>query len=195
MFGFGMPEMIMVAIILGIVAVIVATKKGGSQQANINPAYNNTSEILLPDSSQNARSIGETRNAGAVIVLTLITLGIYYFVWYYKINSEVKLHDPTQNVSPGLAVCALFIPFVNIVSFYNTANRIKLMQKADGSNDFISPGAALLWVLFFGIGYPIYVQGALNNHWHEHAIKTRNSAASARAMDIPEQAKVVVAES
>jgi hypothetical protein len=112
--------------------------------------------------------IGKRRNAGVVILLTFVTLGIYLLVWYYKINSEIKEHDPNQDFSPGLATLAIIIPIANLVSYYNTANRIKMMQKADGSNDLISPGAALLWALLFFIGYPIYIQSALNNHWHEH---------------------------
>ena len=112
--------------------------------------------------------IGKRRNAGAVIVLMLITFGIYLLIWYYKINSEIKEHDPSQEFSPALAMLALFVPIANLVSYYNTANRIKMMQKADTSNDLISPGAALLWALLFFIGYPIYIQSALNNHWHEH---------------------------
>jgi len=114
------------------------------------------------------KPIGKRRNAGVVIVLIIVTLGIYLLVWYYKINSEIKEHDPSQDFSPALAMLALFVPIANLVSYYNTANRIKMMQKADGSNDLISPGAALLWALLFFIGYPIYIQSALNNHWHEH---------------------------
>ncbi|GAH59486.1 unnamed protein product, partial [marine sediment metagenome] len=89
-------------------------------------------------------------------------------VWYYKINKEIKEHDPDQKVNPGWAVVALFVPIVNLVSMYNTANRIKTMQKADGSQDLISPGAALVWAILFGIGYFIVVQAALNNHWYDH---------------------------
>jgi hypothetical protein len=115
--------------------------------------------------------MGKKRNSGVVLILSFLTLGIYYIVWYYMINKEIKLHDSNQQFSPGFAAFALFIPIVNLVSLYNTANRIKIMQKADGSNDLISPGAALVWALLFGIGYPIYIQGTLNNHWYEHNLK------------------------
>ncbi len=114
--------------------------------------------------------MGKKRNPGLVILYAFLTLGIYNLVWYYKINNEVQKHDSSQDLSPGMAVCAMFVPIFNLVSLYNTANRIKLMQKADGSTDLIGPGVALLWAMFFGIGYPIYVQSALNNHWHEHVV-------------------------
>ena len=54
---------------------------------------------------------------------------------------------------------------------YNTADRIKKMQKADGLQDLISPGAALVWILLFFMGYFIVVQGALNNPWYDHGKK------------------------
>ena len=118
-----------------------------------------------------SQPIGKTRNAGVVIILAIITAGIYYAVWYYKINTEIKAHDPDQKFSPGWATVAIFCPIVNIVSMYNTADRIKKMQKADGLQDLISPGAALVWILLFFMGYFIVVQGALNNHWYDHGKK------------------------
>jgi outer membrane protein assembly factor BamD (BamD/ComL family) len=116
-----------------------------------------------------SQTIGKTRNAGAVIILIIITFGVYYVIWYYNINKEIKVHDPDQKFSPGWATVALFFPIVNIVSLYNTADRIRKMQKADGSHDLISPGSALVWLLLFLIGYFLVVQGAINNHWYDHS--------------------------
>lgn len=115
------------------------------------------------------QKIGKTRNAGIVFLLGIITLGIYIAVWYYKINKEIKEHDPAQEFSPGLATVAFFIPIANLVSAYNTASRIKRMQKSDGSQDLISPILALILFILLAIGYIIYVQGALNDHWYEHS--------------------------
>lgn len=112
--------------------------------------------------------IGKNRNVGLVILFSYITFGIYHAVWYYKINQEILRHDPEQKFSPGLATFALFIPLANLVTHYNTANRIKLMQIQDDSRDLISPGGALAWLILFGLGYYFVVQGALNNHWHSH---------------------------
>lgn len=112
--------------------------------------------------------IGKQRNAGLVILYSIITFGIYHAVWYYKINKEISLHDPEQTFSPGLATFALFIPIASWVTLYNTANRIKLMQMQDNSRDLISPGASLVWAILFGLGYYVVVQGALNNHWYAH---------------------------
>ena len=115
------------------------------------------------------QKIGKTRNAGIVFLLGIITLGIYIAVWYYKINKEIKEHDPAQEFSPGWATVAFFIPFANLFSAYNTASRIKKMQKADNSQDLISPVLALILFILLWIGYIIYVQGTLNDHWYDHS--------------------------
>jgi len=117
---------------------------------------------------QDSIYIGKSRNAGLVILFSIITFGIYHVVWYYKINKEIALHDQEQQFSPGLAAFALFVPIASWVTLYNTANRIKLMQIQDNSRDSISPGIALVFVFLFGLGYYIVIQGALNNHWHAH---------------------------
>lgn len=118
--------------------------------------------------------VGKQRNAGLVILYSIITLGIYHLVWYYKINKEIALHDPEQRFSPGLATWALFLPIASWVTLYNTANRIKIMQIQDNSRDLISPGAALAWAILFGLGYYVVIQGALNNHWHAHLRSVAN---------------------
>lgn len=67
MIGFGMPEMILIAVILGIVAVIIVVKKSGRQprnQSDIHPTImNNTSEIPQENVSQRAQPIQQPYNA------------------------------------------------------------------------------------------------------------------------------------
>jgi hypothetical protein len=113
-------------------------------------------------------NLGKDRSPAAVLGLSIITLGIYYLVWYYKINAEIKGHDSDIKVSPGLAVLAQFFPLANLISGYSTAARIRQMQLDDGATQTISPSVALLWMILFWIGYPLYVGSALREHWHGH---------------------------
>lgn len=54
--------------------------------------------------------VGKTRNAAVVILLGIITFGIYLIVWYYKINNEIKLHDMIRiNI---LVLVLLHVPFL-----------------------------------------------------------------------------------
>ena len=117
--------------------------------------------------------LGKDRSPASVLGLSIITLGIYYIVWYYKINNEIRQHDPDIKVSPGWAAAAisigtvlLFIP--PLVSSYTTAARIRQMQLDDGATETISPVVALLLHIFLGIGYPLYIASQLREHWHGH---------------------------
>lgn len=111
------------------------------------------------------------RNPLAVwLGLPLITLGVYYFVWWYKINNEARrfLDDPTIN--PGLSVVAVTLGALVIVpplvSAYGTTARIARMQERAG----IPPGArANPWIavlLHFVVGaHALYMQMELNRIW------------------------------
>ena len=44
------------------------------------------------------------RSPWGVFFLSLITFGIYYFVWYYKTNKELQLYT---DVSPGTSLLAI----------------------------------------------------------------------------------------
>jgi hypothetical protein len=102
--------------------------------------------------------------------LSIITFGIYYLVWYYKINDEIRKHDPSIKVKPGWAVVALFLPICNLVSGYSTAARIRQMQLDEGATQTISPIVALLLQIFLGIGYPLYIASHMREHWHAHRL-------------------------
>lgn len=116
--------------------------------------------------------VGKDRSPASVLGLSIITFGIYYLVWYYKINDEIRRHDPDIRVSPGLSVLAISLGALLIVpplvSSYATAARIRQMQLDDGSQQTISPVVALVLHIFLGIGYPLYLASQIREHWHGH---------------------------
>ncbi len=119
--------------------------------------------------------LGKDRSPAAVLGLSIITGGIYYLVWYYKINNEIRNHDPSVLVTPAWSVLAMLLPLANLVSSYSTAARIRQMQLDEGLTDTISPVVALLLVIFLGIGYPLYIASQLREHWHGHRRSTLGS--------------------
>jgi hypothetical protein len=119
--------------------------------------------------------LGKDRSPAVVLGLSIITVGIYYLVWYYKINAEIRRHDPDIKVSPGLAVLAQFFPIANLISGYSTAARIRQMQLDDGVTQTISPVVALLLQIFLGIGFPLYLASQVREHWHGHRRAARRS--------------------
>src|SRR4029079_13772052 len=77
----------------------------------------------------------KTRSPLAVFLLSLVTLGIYYCVWYYKINRELR--DAARiDVSPFVALVAITVGWLVIVppfvSWYRTFERIQQAQRGAG---------------------------------------------------------------
>ena len=108
----------------------------------------------------------------AVWGLALLTLGVYFFVWYYKINREARDYLGDQSINPTTALLAvlfgwilIFIP--PIVSVLNTGKRIARMETAAGVPDPISPGLGLLLFFVARLDMP-YMQEHLNRIWNRY---------------------------
>ena len=96
---------------------------------------------------------GKTRNIFLVwLIWPLITLGIYHFVWWYKINREARDFDDNIKVDPMLSLLAILIGWVIIVppfvSIYRTGDRIGKMQQ-DAGMDVSCSGLLGLVLSFF----------------------------------------------
>lgn len=117
------------------------------------------------------RKVGKTRNPWGVWLLSLVTFGIYYFYWYYQVNKEVSEYDPSIEVNPGIALCAiLFGGFLcgipTLISIYNTGKRIAQAQGTARSSEQCSPIVGLLLAL---IGFAsVYYQSQTNKVWDMH---------------------------
>lgn len=111
------------------------------------------------------------RNPFGVFVLALVTLGIYYFVWYFKVNRELR--DASGiDVSPVVALLAITIGWVIIVppflSWYRTFQRIQEAQQQAGLATEANPilGFILYVVaLYFLPVELLYAQDELNKLW------------------------------
>ena len=113
----------------------------------------------------------KTRNPFGVFVLALVTLGIYYFVWYYKVNRELR-DAANINTSPVMAVLAITIGWIIIVppfvSWYRTFKRIQQAQQAAQLTSEANPilGFILYVVaLYFLPVELLYAQDELNKLW------------------------------
>ena len=123
---------------------------------------------------QGTNSTAKIRTPWVVAVLTLVTLGIYGFVWYYKINREMAdLGRATGNTeelgdSPGTSLLAVtlgaLIIVPAIVSLYNTFMRTQVAARLTGVEP-LNGWIALAFYLLLGIGFPAYLQSGLNKVW------------------------------
>jgi drug/metabolite transporter (DMT)-like permease len=85
------------------------------------------------------------RNPWGVWGLSIVTLGVYTAVWYYKINNELNNYGVENN--PTTALLAVLLGWVLIVppfvSLYRTADRIRQAQERSNAATRILPWVAL----------------------------------------------------
>jgi uncharacterized membrane protein len=116
--------------------------------------------------------VGKNRNIFLVwLVWPLITLGIYFFVWYYKVNREAREFDSRIEVSPVVALLAVLVGWIIIippfVSIYRTGGRIARMQRAAGLEPTCIPILGLLLTFVLGLE-SLYYQAELNRIWEHY---------------------------
>jgi uncharacterized membrane protein len=112
---------------------------------------------------------GKTRNIFLVwFVWPLITLGIYFLVWYYKVNREARNLDSRIEVNPVVSVIAVSLGWIIIVppfvSIYRTGERIAKMQRAAGLEPTCIPIVGLLLTFVLHLE-SLYYQYELNRIW------------------------------
>jgi drug/metabolite transporter (DMT)-like permease len=107
------------------------------------------------------------RNPWGVFGLSLITFGIYYAVWWYKINNEMNNLGITCN--PTMSVLAItiggFVIVPPFVSAYTTADRIRKAQERTNASERIIPVLALLLLVVVSLFAAPYYQSQLNKAW------------------------------
>ncbi|MDP4603843.1 MAG: DUF4234 domain-containing protein [Solirubrobacteraceae bacterium] len=141
------------------------------------------------------------RNPLGVIGLTLITLGIYYFFWYYFVNREMKDLGESRGTdecgeSPGTSVVAItlgaFIIVPAFLSHYNSFKRMNAASRLTGAGDGFDAGLGLLlWVLLSPVAVYLF-QMNLNKVWE--AQRGAVAAAPAAAIEATPQSTAPEAE-
>lgn len=134
-------------------------------------------------SNGNTGPMGQQRGVGFVILLTIVTLGIYSLYWVYKTQEEMKQHtgDGLGGVL-GLVIWILISP----VSAFVIPHEIATMYKKDGREPpfsawtglWLFPGAILIIPIFV---WYVKVQGGLNRYWEAKASAGAPAPAAAEA--------------
>jgi Domain of unknown function (DUF4234) len=129
---------------------------------------------------------GKTRNIWLVwLVWPLITLGVYFFVWWYKINREARDFDSRIEVEPALSLLAVLLGWIIIippfVSAYRTGERIGQMQEAAGLPRTCMGLIGLLLSLVFSL-HVLYYQYELNRIWAHLGFPPEGAAVPLPAM-------------
>ena len=112
-------------------------------------------------------SLGTPRSALVVILLTIVTFGIWTLVWSFQNGDELKRHT-----GRGLGgVAYLFITLlVAPVTLFLMASEVEPLYRSDGKE----PPITTIWGLWFrlpligNLSWYLRIQRALNEYWIAH---------------------------
>lgn len=134
----------------------------------------------------------KVRNPWAVALLPIVTLGIYHFVWWYKINKELKAYGEAKGYdlgqNPTNSLLALVPGFLIIipplVSYYRGTKRVQGASKISG-REAVSGWIALILYLLLSPAMFAYLQVSLNNVWEQEAEPLSGGAIPPAHDDMP----------
>lgn len=107
---------------------------------------------------------GPLYNIGLTILLSIVTCGVWTFIWTYRTFEDLKKHN---NDGIGGAVGVIINLFVSPVIMFLAPMEIEKMYQRAGRQSPVSPLLGL-WFLLPLIGNIIWyvkVQNALNDYW------------------------------
>jgi hypothetical protein len=108
--------------------------------------------------------VGKVRSPLAVILLSLITLGIYSLYWQYASFKEIKAHAGS-GIGGGLGL--LFAILLGIVNVFVLPSEVGGLYRAKGEEAPVS-GLTGFWVILPIVGGLIWLvktQRRLNEYW------------------------------
>ena len=135
----------------------------------------------------------KVRNPVAVVLLSLVTLGIYGIFWYYFVNRELADLGRAKGTdelgdSPGTSVLAITLGALVIVpaviSIINTFKRIQAAQRLSGVEP-LNGWIGLILALVLGPVLYAYEQSGLNSVWESSDGVAGSLDAGAGAAAIP----------
>ncbi len=124
--------------------------------------------------------LGQPRGIAFVILITIVTLGLYSLYWVFKTQEEMKQH--TGDGLGGVLGLVVWI-VVGFVSAFVIPSEVGKMYKKDGREPpitgwtglWIVPGAILIIPIFV---WYAKVQGALNRYWESKGVGASAPAAA-----------------
>lgn len=97
------------------------------------------------------KGVIEESDIAKMVILSIITLGIYTYVWIYNIAKQIKELDREISSVSGEIICCIFVPFYFLYWIYTRYAKLKAV--ADKNNINIGNNGILYLILsFFGLG-------------------------------------------
>ena len=128
-------------------------------------------EVRIPGSEGTAK----IRSLWAVALLPIVTIGIYFFFWWYFIHRELRDYGRAKGTdelgdSPGKSLLAVTLGALIIVpalvSFYRGFKRVQAAQRLAGL-DPINGWIGLILFIVISPAFYAYMQSGLNGVWEK----------------------------
>jgi len=110
------------------------------------------------------RPVGKRRGGVAVVLLSLVTLGIYWLVYVYKTHNEIRQHS---GLGLGGGVGLLIAIFLGFLTPFLLGHDVQRARAAAGLPQRVS-WLTGFWTLIPLLGlfiFAVRVQNALNDYW------------------------------
>jgi hypothetical protein len=114
-----------------------------------------------------AGPVGKARKPLIVLLLSIVTLGIYSIYWHYKIFEEMKLYS--NNGIGGILALIIALVFSPVLWFV-LPSEVGNLYAAEGKEKPVQ-GKTGFWVFLPFVGFFIWLwkcQGRLNDFWYAH---------------------------
>ena len=86
------------------------------------------------------------RNLVAVLVLPVVTLGIYGLYWFYRTSDDlIRMTESDENPLAWLLMA--LIPVLNVFAIWNQAKAVERLSKQGGVAGFSAACIFLLWLM------------------------------------------------
>jgi hypothetical protein len=150
-----------------------------SDPSNVPPPPPTPPPAPMPSSSLGAPSpavgapaggpgpLGKPRSIALVLLLTIVTFGIWAIVWSYQNGEEIKQHTRT---GLGGVVYLLITLFISPVTMFLMASEVEQMYRREGKE----PPITTIWGLWFllpligNLIWYVRIQSAINDYWTTH---------------------------
>lgn len=128
----------------------------------------NASDPGQPESAAPASGAAATAestayyNLGMHVVLLLLTFGVWYLIWIYRMTGYLnRVEDEQPRNSTNQLLLCIFVPFYTVWWVYQSAQRIDKLAAAKGIASDLST-LCLILAIFVGVVPPILMQDKIN---------------------------------
>lgn len=114
--------------------------------------------------------IGRVRSVVLLVLLSVVTLGVYYFIWLFKVNRDLQRHLGDGVNPAGRLALFILVPVIGwFLTILFTGRSVRKVQIRAGNERLIVPSYHAVWAALVPIiGWFVamgFVQRGANRAW------------------------------